>query len=146
VFHVVPAIFAYAALTAGSVAGIAYLLLERQIKSKKRGVLLRGLPNLDLVEKVNAAAVIVGTPLLVLGAVVGIVQGHVALGQNFHWDPKVWVTLAIIGIFVMQLCLRRFAGWFGKRSVLISLLGFIALVIGVTIVNIYFSDLHGFDR
>lgn len=145
VFHVVPAIFAYAALTAGAVAGVAYLLLERQIRSKRSGILMRGLPHLDLVEKVNAAAVKVGAPLLALGAFIGIFKGYAFLGASFTWDPKVWLTLVMIAIFSVQLVLRRYAGWAGRRTVSISLVGFIVLIVCVTLINIYFSKIHGFD-
>ncbi|MCP4680635.1 MAG: cytochrome c biogenesis protein CcsA [Deltaproteobacteria bacterium] len=142
VFHVVPVVCAYAALTAGFVAGVAYLLLDRQLRRKQFGVLLRGLPNLELVERVNTAAAKIGLPLLVMGIVMGFAQGHIQLGSDFELDFKVWMSLATIVIFSVQLGLRRFGGWAGRRSVILSVIGFASILTNATIVNV-FSPFHG---
>ena len=143
VLHVVPAAIAHAAFSAGFVAAVAYLLLERAIRKKRRGILMRGLPNLDLVEAVNAAGTKIGVPLLIIGALCGIVMGYREWGAAYEWDLKNWVTLAIIAIYGTQLALRRFAGFAGRRSVMISILGFAVILCGITVINVYFSEWHG---
>ncbi|MCP4599126.1 MAG: cytochrome c biogenesis protein CcsA [Proteobacteria bacterium] len=143
VLHVVSAICAYAALTAGFVAGTAYLLLNRQLRKKNFGILFRGLPNLDLVERVNATAVKIGVSLLILGVIMGFLRGHLELGPAFKLDIKVWVTLLTIAIFGAQIILRRYAGWTGRRAVIISVIGFVVILINATIMNVFFSQLHG---
>ncbi len=142
VLHVVPMICAYAAFTAGFVAGIAYLLLDRQLRRKHFGVLLRGLPNLELVERVNAASARIGLPLLAFGLIMGFVQGHIQFGSEFELDFKVWLSLAMIAIFSIQLGLRRFGGWAGRRSVVLSVIGFATILFNATIANL-FSPFHG---
>jgi len=144
VLHVVPAICAYAALAAAFVSGIAFLLLERQLRRKRFGLLFRGLPNLELVERMNAAAVRIGLPLLGFGLFMGLVRGYMEFGPAFKWDPKVWVSFLIVIIYGLQLILRRFAGWEGRKAVLISIVGFFLIVLNVSVLNIYFSELHGF--
>ena len=88
-------------------AAVAYLLLERAIKKKRRGVLMRGLPNLDLVEAVNAAGAKIGVPLLIITALAGIVMGYREWGAAYQWDPKNWVTFAIIAIYGTQLAFSK---------------------------------------
>jgi ABC-type transport system involved in cytochrome c biogenesis permease subunit len=141
--HVVPTVVAYAALTASFVAAVAYLLLDRQLRKKTFGVLMRGLPNLDLVEAVNTAGVRIGTPLLMLGSVVGLAVGYHAFGAEYHWDLKNFVTFAIVAIYSAQLLLRRFAGFTGRRSVLLSCVGFSVVALGITVINVFFSPMHG---
>ena len=144
IFHVVPAICAYAALAAAFVSGVAFLLLERQLKRKQFGLLFRGLPNLDLVERVNAAAVKIGVPLLVFGLLMGLVRGYTEFGWEFKWDLKVWSSFLIALVYGGQLLLRRFAGFAGRRAVLISVIGFVLITLNVSVMNVFFSQLHGF--
>jgi ABC-type transport system involved in cytochrome c biogenesis permease subunit len=144
IIHVIPTIFAYAALTAGFVAGIAFLLLDRQLRNKRSGLLLRGLPNLDLVERVNASAVKIGLPLVAVGGVLGLGMGYQEWGWEYKWDFKVFVTFGIVAIYAAQLLLRRFAGWQGRRAVIISIIGFIMILLNTTVMNYYFSQLHSF--
>lgn len=143
VLHVVPAALAYAAFTVSFIAAVAYLLLDRALRKKQRGRLMRGLPPLDLVEAVNAAGVKIGVLLLIVVAVVGVVMGYREWGADYQWDPKNGFTFGIIAIYGLQLAFRRFAGWAGRRAVLISLVGYGAVLLGATVINVFFSTLHG---
>lgn len=144
VLHVVPAIVAYAALSVSFVSGVAFLLLERQLKQKKFGLLMQNIPNLGLVERMNAAGVKIGLPLLIAAAAAGTMLGYHYFGADYYWDIKNWVTLGIVVIYGMQLLLRRFAGFQGKRAVWVSLFGYIAVIFGFTVVNMVFSTMHSF--
>ena len=143
VLHVVPSAMAYAAFAVAFVAALAFLLLERQIRKKRFGQLMRNLPNLDLVEKVNAQSVQIGLVLLCFGAIVGVVMGYREWGDAYRWDLKNWATYTIIFVYALQVALRCFWGFSGRRSVLLSLVGFGLVVCGFTVVNYYFSPLHG---
>lgn len=141
--HVVPSAMAYAAFAVGFVAAIAFLLLERQIRKKQFGQLMRNLPNLDLVEKVNAQSTQFGLVLLIFGAIVGIIMGYREWGDAYRWEMKNWVTYIIIFFYSLQVTLRYYWGFSGRRSVLLSLVGFCMVICGFTVVNFYFSSLHG---
>ena len=144
VLHVVPAIMAYAALSVSFVSGVAFLLLENRLKHKKFGLLMQNLPNLGLVERMNAAGVKIGLPLLTAGAVAGTAMGYHYFGASYHWDLKNWVTLIIIIIYTLHLTLRRFAGFRGKRAVIVSIIGYGTVIFGFTVVNMVFSTMHSF--
>jgi ABC-type transport system involved in cytochrome c biogenesis permease subunit len=142
VLHVVPNAIAYGAFTVSAIAAVAFLLLDRELHKKRFGILMRGLPNLDLVEAVNASGASIGLVLLTLGAVVGMIMGYREWGVDYQWDLKNWVTFLIIIVYAVQLALRQFMGFSGRRSVVLSLVGF-AMVVGCfTVINLYFSKLH----
>ncbi len=143
VCHVIPTIFSYSALTAGFVSGIAFLLLDSQLRNKRFDGFLMGLPNLDLLERVNATAVRIGLLLVATGGIVGILMGYKEWGWAYVWDEKVWMTLAIAVIFGAQLVMRRFAGWTGRRAIIVSMIGFLAIVLNATVIN-YTTQLHKF--
>jgi ABC-type uncharacterized transport system permease subunit len=142
--HVIPGILAYAALTVSFVAAIAFLLLDRQLKRKHFGLLMRNLPNLGLVERVNAAGVKIGLPLLCLGAIAGIVMGYSVFGHNYRWDLKSWYTIGVILLYATHPLLRRFSTFRGKRTVIITVIGYLAVIVGFTVVDMLFSTLHSF--
>ena len=144
VLHVVPAIVAYAALSVSFVAGAAFLLLDRQLRLKKFGLLMQHIPNLDLVENMNAAGVKIGLPLLAAGAAAGMAMGYRHFGNSYHWDVKNWITCSVVAIYTLQLVLRRFEEFRGQRAVLISMFGYGVVVFGFTVVNRFFSTMHSF--
>ena len=86
----------------------------------------------------------IGVPFLFIAFVMGFAQGHLVLGSAFRIDFKVWVTLLSIAIFGGQLLLRRFAGWTGRRGVLLSVVGFVVILVNATVMNAFFSSFHGF--
>ncbi len=144
VLHVVPAIMSYASLTVSFVAAAAFLLLENRIKKKKFGLLMKNLPHLELVEAVNAAGVKIGVLLLVISASVGTFMGYRYLGESYQWDIKNWSTIVIMCVFTLQLFIRRFERFRGKRSVAVSAVGYITVILGLTVVNMSSATLHPF--
>jgi ABC-type uncharacterized transport system permease subunit len=146
VVHVGLTLFAYAAFAVSFITGVTYLLLDRQLRQRRYGVLMRGLPNLEFVERVNTSSVKMGLPLLATGTVIGLTMAYRVFGDAYQWDSKVWITIVSIGIFSLQLVLRKFAGWTGRRAVIISVLGFIVILLSATVVNLLLSTvLHGFS-
>jgi len=65
------------------------------------------------------------------------------MGTELKLDPKILVTILAVCIFGAQLVLKRFSGWAWRRTVMLSIIGFVVLLIGVTVVNLCFSSLHG---
>ncbi len=140
--HVIPGVLAYAAFTVSFVAAVAFLLLDRQLKRKHFGLLLRNLPNLGLVERVNAAGVKIGLPLLTAGVIAGIAMGYRAFGAEYHWDVKNWFTIGVVLLYGTHPLLRRRPSFRGKRTVILTVIGYLAVVLGFTVVGVYFSAMH----
>jgi len=145
VVHVVLSLLAYAAFAVSFITGVTYLLLDRQLRQRKFGVLMRGLPNLEFVERVNTSSVKLGLPLMVMGTSIGLSLAYWVFGSGFQWDAKVWITFIAIAIYGLQLLLRSYAGWTGRRAVIVSVLGFVVILLSATIVNLVLAPLlHGF--
>jgi len=139
--HVTLAILAYAAFTFSFVLSLLYLIQNRQIRSRKTGLLFARLPALDVIGRMNRTSVTVGLAALALSLVLGF------LWAERFWpslaDPKIEWALATMAIYGLLLWKDR-RGWEGPRVALLSILGFGVLMFSYTIVNLYLSREHSF--
>lgn len=140
----VPTIFAaYALLGVAFAVGIAYLLQERQMKSKRPNEMSYRLPSLERLDNLIFQLVAVAFPMLTLGLASGCVWAYHAWGRVWSWDPKeTWalVTWLIYGSYLVS---RLFLGWRGRKAAYLSMVGFVLILFTYVGVN-YMSPLHGF--
>ena len=126
-------------------AGIMYLIQERQIKSKQLGAFYHRLPSLEALDALNYNCLILGFPLLTLGMLSGSVFAQYTLGQFWRWDPKeVWSLITWL-LYAALLHGRLKAGWRGKRSAIISIVGFLVLTFSFLGVNFLVKGYHSFS-
>lgn len=122
--HIACSLLSYAAFLVAFVAGILFLIQERQLKRKTMGALFHRLPSLGALDRLNFQAIGFGFALLSAGLLFGFVEVRVALGQWWVADPKTYfavvVWLSYLGLWLMRLrsTLR------GRRVALLSILGF----------------------
>lgn len=92
-------------------AGIAFLHLNRRIKSKESLKNLKGdMPALSTFDSVNRIAVMYGFPLYTLGLAAGF------FSQKFTWDRIIfWLSLVIWFLFAFVYYQRLVMGWRGKK-------------------------------
>jgi ABC-type transport system involved in cytochrome c biogenesis permease subunit len=140
-FHVTLAILAYAALTLGFVLAILYLFQSRQLQRKASGFLFPRLPALDVIDRLERTAIAVGVTALAVATVLGGVWAHRT--WNRSWDPKVLWTLLTMVFYGLALVAARL-GWRGRRTALLTVIGFCVLLFSYTIVNLFFSQEHMF--
>jgi ABC-type uncharacterized transport system permease subunit len=96
-------------------AAVLYLVQERRFKAKK-ALLGKGLPPLDSLDKAAHRFMVLGFPLLTLGAVTGTVWA-----QRLEQGSPAEVLRAVFGygtwlLIAAMLLLRVVAGWRGRRS------------------------------
>jgi cytochrome c-type biogenesis protein CcsB len=140
----VPLIFAsYAAFANAFAVGLAYFIQERQIKSRKPGALCYRLPALEDLDRLIFCLIAAAFPLLTLGLVLGAFWAHGAWGRAWGWDAKEIWALATWLIYLVYLHMRVVAGWRGRRTAALSLVGFAMVIFTYVGVN-SFSRLHGF--
>src|SRR5215471_6205665 len=89
--HVSSLLFAYASFALACVIGITYVLLFKEIKAKHLGFFYTRLPSLQVLDRMNQVAVVVGWIFLTVGIVSGAVwaaqaQGGYGPGSG---DPRV---------------------------------------------------------
>jgi cytochrome c-type biogenesis protein CcsB len=133
------------AFAIASLAGVMYLLQERQIKSKRLGRLYHRLPALEVLDALNYKGLILGFPLLTLGLLSGSIFAQYTLGTFWRWDPKeVWSLITWL-LYAALLHGRLASGWRGRRSALISIIGFLILIFSFLGVNFLVKGYHSFS-
>ena len=126
------------------VAGIMYLIQESQIKKKRLGSLYARLPSLETLDSINHFALICGFTFMTAGMITGSIYAQYALGSYWRWDPKEVCSLMAWIFYAVLLHERLAVGWRGRRAALLSLFGFLILVLAFVGANLWLSDYHSF--
>jgi len=126
------------------VAGIMYLIQERQIKRKKLGTVYARLPSLATLDSINHHSLIWGFSFLTVGMITGAIYAQYALGSYWRWDPKETWSLVTWLFYAALLHERLAVGWRGRRTAIMAIIGF--AVLGFTFVgaSLWLSDYHSF--
>src|SRR5438270_10422019 len=69
--HVSSLLFAYASFALAGVIGITYVLLFKEIKAKQLGFFYARLPSLEVLDRMNQRAIMIGWIFLTVGVIVG---------------------------------------------------------------------------
>jgi len=124
-------------------ASLLYLLQERRLKARRAPGLLRRLPSLETLDRLNYACLVWGLVLLTLGIVSGIVWAHSAWGRFWSSDPKLVFSLVTWAIYVVLLQGRMTAGWRGRWAATLTIAGFAVIVLSLVGVNVLALGNHG---
>src|SRR2546427_5721278 len=87
--HVSSLLFAYASFALACVIGITYVLLFKEIKAKHLGFFYARLPSLQVLDRMNQRAIVIGWIFLTVGIIVGAVWAAQARGGYGAGDPRV---------------------------------------------------------
>jgi cytochrome c-type biogenesis protein CcsB len=142
--HVPVMFLSYSAFANAFALGLAYLIQQHQIKSKKPSELCYALPSLEEIDHLIYTVIVFAFPVMTLGVMLGARWAHKAWeGHTWGWDPKVIGTLITWIIYLVYLHMRLIVGWRGRKAVYLSMAGFGAVLFTYAGVN-YLSALHGF--
>jgi cytochrome c-type biogenesis protein CcsB len=122
-------IVGYAAFAVAFGAGIMYLIQERQVKSKKLGIMYFRMPSLETLDNLNYKVITVGFPLFTLGFMTGSLW-NVQMHQPFYkWDVvKTMPLVATWLIYSLIFFGRMLVGWQGKKAAQGAIIGFVAVI------------------
>ena len=123
-FHPAILMAAYAVLANAFGVGLALLVQESQVKSRRPSELCYRLPAIEELDALNSRLVAVALPIFALGILTGGFWAHGAWGRFWGWDAKetgALITALVYGWFLRQ---RYVAGWRGRRAVYLSMAGF----------------------
>jgi len=123
--HVTVALLGVAAFAVAAGVGGVYLLMERQVKGKRFGLLFSRLPSLQLLDDLNRRLVSWGF----IALSVTVVTGALFTGSAFWSGPKQIATVVAWLAFAALLNARAFAGWQGRRAAMLTMAGFAVLVV-----------------
>lgn len=143
VIHVPVMFLSYAALVNAFGVGLAFVIQERQLKSKRPGRIAFQLPPLEELDNLIYGIIAAAFPGLTLGILLGALWANQAWGRYWGWDPKETWSFITWMVYLIFLHMRLLSGWRGRKSAYLSLAGFGILVFTYVGVN-YFSPLHGF--
>ena len=131
--HVSSLLFAYASFALACVIGITYVLLFKEIKAKHLGFFYARLPSLQVLDRMNQRAIMIGWLFLTIGVIVGGVWAAEARASAAAdprvqamslGDPKIFVALVCWAVYSFELFAARRIGWGGRRTAYLSALGF----------------------
>ena len=131
-----------AALALACGAGILYLIQEKGIKRKKTGFFFRRLPSLDLLDYTSSLCIVTGFTMLTFGLVTGFIYAKSAWGSFWSWDPKEVWSVATWLFYAALLHCRLVSGWQGKKSAIMTIIGFAALLFTFLGVNLLIGSHH----
>jgi ABC-type transport system involved in cytochrome c biogenesis permease subunit len=141
--HVVLSFLGDAVFALAFSASLLYLVQERRLKAHRGRGVLRFLPSLETLDRVNYGCLVWGLILLTLGIASGIVWAHTAWGGFWSSDPKLVFSLVTWGIYVILLQGRMTAGWRGRWAATLTIAGFAVIVISLVGVNVLALGQHG---
>ncbi len=139
IVHVGSLLLGAACFAAGCVGGVVWLLADRRLRAPNGSAWRRiPVPPLASVEKINRHAILLGFPLLTIGALSGVlwaVQDPRTMGPQWFLTPKVILTAVIWLIYASLLHVRLAPSWRGARAAWLSILGFVLLLVVFAAVN-----------
>ena len=135
-FHATFLFLAYAAFVAGTVFAALYLLQEKELKSKKLRPFYQRLPSLDILDHLFANSMFSGLLLMTVGLASGMYWAHREWDSGWGGDPKVISAVCTWLIYLVLATIRVSTGWRGRKMALITLAGFLSLLVTFSIASI----------
>ena len=137
--------FVVAALFAG-----VYLLADRHAKRAAAGLptradaIFRILPVPKVIDQLAYRTVLFGFPLWTFGIIAGAIWADEAWGRYWGWDPtETWAFITWV-VYAGYLHARATAGWRGRKSAYIQLIGFGCLLFNTIVISILVKGLHSY--
>lgn len=143
-FHVSAALLGYTAISLSAAYGLLYLMLYHEIKSTRFGLIYKRLPNLETLEKMSHKSEVFGFWMLTVAIVIGLVWLPMAFENFSYWDPKLIGSLVIWFIYAVGLTAKWSLGWQGRKTMILTLVGFGFVFLSMTVINMYMSGFHSF--
>lgn len=122
--HIAIAMLGLAAFGVAAGVAVMYLLMEREMKGKRFGLLFSRLPSLEFLDTLNRRLVVWGFVALSVTLVTGAFFVTTAPGLAWSWDAKQIATVVAWGVFAALVNARVFAGWRGRKVAMLTMAGF----------------------
>jgi cytochrome c-type biogenesis protein CcsB len=132
--HTSFAVLGDAAFAFTFIVSVMYLIQERQLKAKHLGAIFHRLPSLDIMDTLAYKALTFGWPLFTLGMITGSIWANSAWGTYWSWDPKETWSL-ITWVMYLALLHLRTIGWRGRKMAVLSIIGFVFVLVSFFVVS-----------
>jgi cytochrome c-type biogenesis protein CcsB len=143
--HVATAILSYGALALSFALAVMFLVKESCNQHNSRmAELCQSLPAMEVLDESCYRFITVGFFLLSLVIISGAIWAEQAWGAYWSWDPKETWSLITWLIYAACLHVRQTYGWRGRRSSVIAVIGFAAVLFTFFGVNYWLVGLHSY--
>ncbi len=142
-YHVMTCFLGYAAFAVSFGASVAYLIKNKDAPPTTEED-AGSLPALEMLDELIYKANAVGFLLLGIGIITGAVWANYAWGSYWSWDPKETWSLITWLIYAAFLHARLTRGWRGRRTAILSIIGFCGVLFTFFGVNYVLSGLHSY--
>lgn len=135
--HVTTCFFGYAAFAVSFGISLLYLICEKKETST-------WFPSIGLLDEINYKSIVIGFPMLTVGIITGAAWANYAWGSYWSWDPKETWSLITWFIYAAFLHARFTRDWRGRKSAILSIVGFASVWFTYFGVNYLLSGLHSY--
>src|SRR3989339_5305 len=142
--HVINAMLGYSGITISAVYGLLFMILYKNIKSNKFGLVFDRLPSLEILEKLSFYSMVIGFVLLTFAIVIGIIWLPAAFPKFSYSDPKLVGTFLVWIAYGVGIAMKLFGNLYGKKVILFSLIGFLFAIMSLIITNSLAKTFHSF--
>jgi HemX protein len=142
--HVLSALIGYAGITISAVYGLLYLILYKEIKLNKFGIIFDRLPSLEVLETLSFYSAAIGFVMLSIAIVIGIIWLPSAFPNFSYADPKLIGTLLVWILYGIGIIAKFFGKWRGRKVILFSIIGFVLAILSTMLTNFLAKSFHSF--
>jgi len=141
--HIASAIMAYSAFLIAFIAAVMYLIRERAESTPESFWSVR-LPALAALDRTIYRSIAFGFLMQTLLLITGAIWAQRAWSRYWGWDPKETWALITWLIYAAYLHTRVTMGWRGRRSAILALIGFAAVLLTLYGVSYLMGGLHSY--
>ncbi|WP_024795018.1 c-type cytochrome biogenesis protein CcsB [Tomitella biformata] len=133
------------------VSGVASMLFLYRIKypqgqerDTRFGRFAVKLPDAQYLDRLAYKTVVIAFPVFGAGVIMGAIWAEAAWGRFWGWDPKETVSFIAWVVYAAYLHARATAGWRDTKAAWINIIGFVAMLFNLFIINMVVSGLHSY--
>lgn len=147
--HVTTAILGFGIFFVSGIASVLYLVRLRYDERASAGrasftSLLARLPSADALDRASHRTAVFGFPIWTFAVIAGAIWAESAWGRFWGWDPKeTWAFIAWV-VYAAYLHARSTAGWRGRPSAWVNVVGLAVMVFNLLYVNMVSTGLHSY--
>lgn len=142
--HVISALLGYSGITISAVYGLLFLVLYKNLRSSRFGIIFNRLPSLEILEKLSFYSVVIGFVLLSAAIIIGIIWLPSAFPNFSYTDPKL-VSTGFVWIVYLSVIISKYAlNWYGKKVIIFSIFGFLLTILSLVLTSILPNTFHAF--
>jgi cytochrome c-type biogenesis protein CcsB len=147
--HVTTAILGFGIFFVSGISSMLYLLRSRYEQKVADGAapsssLLARLPGAAALDRTAHRTAVFGFPIWTFAVIAGAIWAESAWGRFWGWDPKeTWAFIAWV-VYAAYLHARTTAGWRGRPSAWVNVVGLTVMVFNLLYVNMVSTGLHSY--